>query len=113
MVSKKNPANTEGLNELLADAATSPNGSRAARIELLDEIHLKVRAELGRRQLRLRDALQLEPGSVVELEKLADEPVELYVKDVLLARAEVLVINECFCLRVTEVLPTSLTGNDQ
>ena len=76
---------------------------RRPRSELLKGIHLKVRAELGRARLLLKDALQLGPGSVVDLEKLSDDPVDLYVNDLLIARGEVLVMNECFCIRITEV----------
>jgi flagellar motor switch protein FliN/FliY len=77
--------------------------TRRPRSELLKGIHLKVRAELGRARLPLKDALQLAPGSVVDLEKLADDPVDLYVNDLLIARGEVLVMNDCFCIRITEV----------
>ena len=72
--------------------------------EMLSSIRLKVRAELGRVRLPLKDALQLGPGSVVDLNKLADDPVDLYVNDVLIARGEVLVIKDSFCIRITEVL---------
>ncbi|HVR75899.1 MAG TPA: FliM/FliN family flagellar motor switch protein [Planctomycetota bacterium] len=77
--------------------------SRRPRADLLKGVHLKVRAELGRTHILLKDALQLAPGSVVDLAKLADDPVDLYVNDLLIARGEVLVVNECFCVRVTEV----------
>ena len=78
--------------------------SHHPRTELLRSVRLKVRAELGRARLPLKDALQLGPGSIVDLEKFADDPVDLYVNDVLVARGEVLVINDSFCIRVTEVL---------
>ena len=128
MVSKRNRSVEDDLNELLADTSPAeietPFGDidlpvddaadqeSATRQELLNQIHLKVRAELGRRQLRVSEALQLEPGSVVDLDKCTEDPVELYVNDLLLARAEVLVINDCFCLRITEVLPTPITRSD-
>ena len=73
------------------------------RADLLKGVHLKVRVELGSVQLPLKEALQLGPGSVLELDKLADDPVEIYVHDLLVARGEVLVVNDCFCVRVTEV----------
>jgi flagellar motor switch protein FliN/FliY len=60
--------------------------------------------ELGRKRILLKDALELAPGSVVDLEKLAEEPVDLYVNDLLIARGEVLVVNDCFCIRITEVM---------
>lgn len=83
-------------------------GSSTHREELLRGIHLKVRAELGRSRLLLKDALQLVPGSIVDLEKLVDDPVDLYVGDLLIARGEVLVLNDSFCIRVTEVFPSAV-----
>lgn len=85
----------------------SDAGPRRTRAELLQGVHLKVRAELGRTCLQLKDALQLSPGSVVDLEKLADDPVDLYVNDLLIARGEVVVINDLFCIRITEVFSQS------
>ena len=87
----------EGL-EALPEVAPQRN-----RAELLRGVHLKVRAELGRTSLLLKDALQLSPGSLVDLEKLAEDPVDLYVNDLLIARGEVVVINDSFCIRITEV----------
>ena len=81
--------------------------------ELLNVVQLPVRVELGRRQLPLKDALQLTTGSVVDLEKLAEEPVDLYINDLLFARGEVLVVDDCFCVRVTEINPRAKTmGSD-
>jgi flagellar motor switch protein FliN/FliY len=66
-----------------------------------------VRVDLGGRRIIKKDALRLSPGAIVELEKLADEPVDLYVRDVLIARGEVFVVDDSFCIRITEVLPAS------
>ncbi len=74
------------------------------RPELLKGIHLRVRAELGRRSLVLKDALSLDQGSVIDLETRGDDPVNLYVNDVLMARGIVTVVDDCFCIRITEVL---------
>ena len=79
--------------------------------ELLKGIHLKVRAELGRTRVQLKDALKLEAGSVVDLHKLVDDPIDLYVGDLLVARGEVLVLNDTFCIRITEVF--SQTEEDE
>lgn len=73
------------------------------RPELLRGIQLKVRAELGRARLPLKDALKLGPGAILDLEKLVDDPVDLYVGDLRVARGEVHVINDSFCIRITEV----------
>ncbi len=72
--------------------------------DLLGDVRLRARIELGRRQMYVEDILKLNEGSVVELDKLAGDPVEIVVNDVLVARGEVLVLNDYFCVRVTEVL---------
>jgi len=72
--------------------------------DLLGDVRLRARIELGRRQMYVEDILKLNEGSVVELDKLAGDPVEILVNDVLVARGEVLVLNDYFCVRVTEVL---------
>jgi flagellar motor switch protein FliN len=75
------------------------------RPELVRAIQLGVRVELGRRTLPLKDALRLDAGSVIDLERSGDDPVDLYVHDQLLARGVVLVVDDRFCVRITEVLP--------
>lgn len=97
------------------DGTLDSSGSESveANPELLNVVQLPVRVELGRRQLPLKDALDLRAGSVVDLEKLAEEPVDLYVNDLLFARGEVLVVDDCFCVRVTEINPRAKTmGSD-
>ncbi len=86
--------------------------ARRSRSDLFRSVHLKVRVELGRVHLPLKDALQLGPGSVVDLDKLADDPVEIYVNDLLIARGEVIVVNDCFCVRVTEVFSQGESGHE-
>jgi flagellar motor switch protein FliN/FliY len=72
--------------------------------DLLSDVRLRARIELGRRQMYVEDILKLSEGAVVELDKLAGDPVEILVNEVLVARGEVLVLNDYFCVRVTEVL---------
>lgn len=73
-------------------------------LELILDIGLSIRVELGRTQMKVRDILELGPGSVVELDKLAGEPVELIVNDKLFAKGEVVVIDENFGVRITDIL---------
>ena len=70
---------------------------------LLRDVHMKVKVELGRGQMYLKDILRLGQGSVVELERLAGDPLDIFVNDKLVARGEVLVLNENFCIRLTEI----------
>jgi flagellar motor switch protein FliN/FliY len=73
-------------------------------IDMLSDVNLRVRIELGRTRMYVEDVLRLGPGSVVELDKLAGDPVDVFVNDRLVARGEVLVLNENFCVRVSEVI---------
>lgn len=75
-----------------------------SNLDLLMDIELEVRVELGRSSLKIRDVLKLGTGSVVELDKLAGEPVDLLVNDVIFAKGEVVVIDENFGVRITDIL---------
>ncbi len=76
-------------------------------IELLLDIPLQVAVEVGRSKILVRDLLQLQEGSLVELDKLAGEPLDLYVNSRLIARGEAVVINDKFGLRLTDVVSPS------
>jgi len=84
-------------------AGAAPTGERAT-IELLKDVDLNVRIELGRTQMFLEEVLKLKRGSVVTLDKLAGDPVDVFVNGRMVARGEVLVLNDNFCVRVTELL---------
>lgn len=77
---------------------------KQGNLELLFDVTLPLVVELGRTRLSVREILDLGPGSIVELDKLAGEPVDLYVNDVLFARGEVVVIEENFGIRITEIV---------
>ena len=84
----------------LDDVPANPGGSD---ISLLLDVPLQVTVELGRTQLRIRNVLELVPGSIVELDKLAGEPVDVLVNGKPIARGEVVVIDEEFGVRITDV----------
>lgn len=73
-------------------------------LDLVMDVPLKVTVELGRTRMQIRDVLELGKGSVVELDKLAGEPVDLLVNGKLIARGEVVVIDENFGIRVTDIV---------
>ena len=73
-------------------------------IELLKDVGLQVKIELGRSRMLVEDVVRLGEGSVVELDKLAGDPVDVYVNDRLVARGEVLVLNDNFCVRINEIV---------
>jgi len=93
-----------------APAAGAPAGGAAkpaGAVQSLDfilDIPLKVSVELGRTRLPIREILQLAQGSVVELAKFAGEPLEVLINDRLIARGEVVVVNEKFGIRLTDIL---------
>lgn len=81
--------------------------NEAPQVQSLDfilDIPLKVTVELGRTKMAIRDILQLAQGSVVELSKFAGEPLEVLVNEKLIARGEVVVVNEKFGIRLTDII---------
>lgn len=82
------------------DSATADEVS----LEALQDVQLDLRIELGRTELLIEDVLRLKEGSVVPLDKLAGDPVDILVNGRLIARGEVLVLNDNFCVRVAEIL---------
>jgi flagellar motor switch protein FliN len=79
-------------------------GVGSLEIQALQEVELDLRIELGRAELLIEEVLQLREGSVVPLDKLAGDPVDILVNGRLVARGEVLVLNDNFCVRVAEIL---------
>jgi flagellar motor switch protein FliN/FliY len=78
--------------------------AQVSSIDLLRDVELNVKIELGRSRMLVEDVLKLSEGSVVELDKLAGDPVDVFVNDRLVARGEVLVLNDNFCVRVNEIV---------
>lgn len=85
-----------------AEARGGPDG--AAGLGRVRDIPLEVTVELGRTRLLIRDILDLSPGSIIELDKIAGEPVDLFANGLLVARGEVIVIDDNFGVRVTEII---------
>ena len=82
-------------------AAGAPNGWG---IDMLRDVEMEVTCELGRTRMTVRQLLALAPGDVVELDRLAGSPADLLVNGTLLARGEVVVVDEAFGLRITEIV---------
>jgi flagellar motor switch protein FliN len=80
--------------------------AQVSSIDLLRDVELNVKIELGRSRMLVEDVLKLTEGSVVELDKLAGDPVDVIVNGRLVARGEVLVLNDNFCVRVNEIVST-------
>lgn len=92
-------------------ARTTAGASIARRgIEMLHGVDMEVTVELGRTQMTVRDLLALAPGAVLELDRAAGSPADLLVNGRLIARGEVVVVDEDFGLRVTEVIDDSVAS---
>lgn len=101
-------------DQLVAEAAgmVAEGNKKAAEVpshhdrnlNLILDIPLKVSVELGRTKMPVSELLNLTQGSVIELNKLAGEPMEVYVNDKLIARGEAVVVNEKFGVRLTDII---------
>jgi len=79
-------------------------GDERASIDLLLDVKLPITVELGRTEVEVKEILEFAPGSIVELDKLANEPVDLLVNGVLVARGEVVVVEDNFGIRLTALV---------
>ena len=95
----------EDADEVLdeADKSAAPSGGTKS-LDLILDIPLTVSVELGRSKMLINDLLQLGQGSVIELTKLVGEPLEVLVNQKLVARGEVVVVNEKFGVRLTDIV---------
>lgn len=96
----KSTVHTVKFNQL----PPSETASEAHPLDLIMDVQLDVTVELGRSKMKIRDILALGPGSVVELDKMAGEPADLRVNGKLLAHGEVVIIDESFGVRITEIV---------
>ncbi len=89
-----------------AGGSPSASGKRApARtLEVLMDVALSVSVEVGRARMTISDLLQMGPGSVVELEKLAGEPLDIFINGKAVARGEAVIVNEKFGVRLTDII---------
>lgn len=91
----------------VADSATSHEAPLRHGLELLHGVEMEVTAELGQTRMTVRELLSLAPGSVVELDRLAGSPADLLVNGRMIGRGEVVVIDENFGIRITEIITPS------
>ena len=114
---EEEPVKDEGAGEGVGETAVEEQegdtnqeeGGKAgegkeANLDLILDIPLSVTVELGRSKMLINDLLQLGQGSVVELTKLVGDPLEVLVNDKLVARGEVVVVNEKFGVRLTDIV---------
>ncbi|MDX1962527.1 MAG: flagellar motor switch protein FliN [Pirellulales bacterium] len=98
------PAPPDVVPFRLPEFAGTPANTESTTLDLLRDVELEVKIELGRSQMYLEDVLKLNRGAVVPLDRLAGDPVDIYVNGRLIARGEVLILNDNFCVRVAELV---------
>lgn len=99
-------ATAGGAAELAPDAGSTGDEGKDRNLQMIMDIPLRVTVELGRTKMAVSELLNLGQGSVIELAKLAGEPMEVFVNDKLIARGEAVVVNEKFGVRLTDIIST-------
>ena len=104
------------VSESSKEASVAPNPKSVKKVaapstsinkdieSLLMDVSLNMKIEIGRTKLSIDQVLRLREGSVVELDKVAGDPVDILVNNRLVAKGEILVLNEAFCIRITEIV---------
>ena len=95
--------------EETVEQPVSPEAALKNKInsDVLQNIPVTISVEVGRTSLKIRDLMRLTQGSVVELDRLAGEPLDLLVNNTLVAQGEVVLVNERYGVRLTSVIPTA------
>ena len=100
-VTQKGAAQSCAFPELAPDASAAAAGGR---LDMVLDIPVQLTVELGRAKIAIRNLLQLAQGSVIELDRLAGEPMDVLVNGCLIAQGEVVVVNDKFGIRLTDVI---------
>ncbi|MEO0316829.1 MAG: Flagellar motor switch protein FliN [Pseudomonadota bacterium] len=91
----------------IAEPQAAPMPDHHINPEVLQNISVAIKVEVGRTKMKIRDLLRLTQGSVVELERIAGEPLDLLVNDTVVAQGEVVLVNDRYGIRLTRVVPAS------
>jgi flagellar motor switch protein FliN len=89
------------------EVGTSGESGNPRKLDLLLDVPLDLSVELGRARMSIQDLLNLSPGSVIELDKIAGEPLDFMVNGRLVARGEAVVVNDKFGVRITDIISPS------
>ena len=111
-MSDKDKTNTDDEDMLLQTAkSNSEEGESVDGIsldsDLLKNIPVTISVEVGRTSLQIKELMRLTQGSVVELDRLAGEPLDLLVNDTLVAQGEIVLVNDRYGMRLTQIVPKS------
>lgn len=104
-------AGEEQIMSNVAEAAegvvSASQGGMPRNLDFLLDVTLQVSVEVGRNRMTIQDLLQLGQGSVIELSKLAGEPLDIFINERLIARGEAVIVNEKFGVRITDIISTA------
>lgn len=89
----------------MSDDATTNAESASIKGDMIMDIPVSLSVELGRTQMKVREVMSLTTGTVIELEKPVEDPVDLYVNGKLVGRGEVVVVDNCLGIKITQVMP--------
>jgi flagellar motor switch protein FliN/FliY len=92
------------MNEVTTQAAREAAADPVVQLDLIQNVTVSVSVEVGRSSLRIRDLIKLGQGSVVELDRVAGEPLDVCVNNTVIARGEVVLVNERYGIRLTQVV---------
>jgi flagellar motor switch protein FliN/FliY len=96
------------MSELTSnEASTESTDKGQIHTDLLQNIPVTLSIEVGRAQIKIRDLMRLTQGSVVELDRIAGEPLDLLVNNTVVAQGEVVLVNDRYGIRLTRVVPAS------
>jgi flagellar motor switch protein FliN/FliY len=97
------------MSELTPTAESSPEAAEKGQIhsDVLQNIPVTLSIEVGRAVIKIRDLMRLTQGSVVELDRIAGEPLDLLVNNTVVAQGEVVLVNDRYGIRLTRVVPAS------
>jgi len=102
--SKKEADSTQTQPAKLEELSPEVSSGPPPELDFILDIPLQVSVEIGRTKMLIKELLKLNQGSIIELEKFAGEPVEVYVNGKLMAKGEVIVVNDKFGVRITEII---------
>jgi flagellar motor switch protein FliN len=91
----------------MSDTPTNTSGESQINPEVLQNIQVTLSVEVGRAMIKIRDLMRLTQGSVVELDHIAGEPLDLLVNKTVVAQGEVVLVNDRYGIRLTRVVPAS------
>lgn len=101
---KENYKKTKGIKKEVSSSKKQSSGNGKSNLDLILDIPLELSVILGNREIELSELLGMNSGTLIELDKLVDEQVEIYVNKKLLARGEIVAIDENYGVRITDII---------